>query len=53
MFFHALLVSRVDMGDDVRNGPSRRREQPYEQQYREMVARGEFAPVFRVSRRGK
>jgi ectoine hydroxylase-related dioxygenase (phytanoyl-CoA dioxygenase family) len=37
---------RVDMGHDVRNGPTRVREQPYEQQYREMVARGEFAPVF-------
>jgi ectoine hydroxylase-related dioxygenase (phytanoyl-CoA dioxygenase family) len=37
---------RVDMGHDVRNGPTRLREQPYEQQYREMVARGEFTPVF-------
>jgi ectoine hydroxylase-related dioxygenase (phytanoyl-CoA dioxygenase family) len=37
---------RVDMGQDVRNGPGRRREQPYEQQYREMVARGDFTPVF-------
>jgi ectoine hydroxylase-related dioxygenase (phytanoyl-CoA dioxygenase family) len=42
--------ARVDMGDDVRNGPGRHREQPYEQQYREMVARGEFVPVFRVAR---
>jgi ectoine hydroxylase-related dioxygenase (phytanoyl-CoA dioxygenase family) len=40
--------ARVDLGHDVRNGPGRRREQPYEQQYREMVARGEFVPVFRV-----
>jgi ectoine hydroxylase-related dioxygenase (phytanoyl-CoA dioxygenase family) len=37
---------RVDMGQDVRNGPTRVREQPYEQRYREMVARGEIAPVF-------
>jgi Phytanoyl-CoA dioxygenase (PhyH) len=42
--------SRIQMGDDVRNGPGRRREQPYEQQYREMLARGEFAPVFQVAR---
>jgi hypothetical protein len=34
------------MGHDVRNGPARVREQPYEQQYREMVARGEYVPVF-------
>ncbi len=37
---------RVDMGHDVRNGPTRAREQPYETKYREMVAHGEFAPVF-------
>jgi hypothetical protein len=36
---------RVDMGYDVRNGPTRLREQPYEQQYRELVARGEFTRV--------
>jgi hypothetical protein len=36
---------RVDMGQDVRNGPTRVREQPYEQQYRELVERGEFTPV--------
>jgi len=42
---------RVDMGQDVRNGPTRAREQPYEQSYREMVARGEFAPVFAAPRR--
>jgi ectoine hydroxylase-related dioxygenase (phytanoyl-CoA dioxygenase family) len=37
---------RVDMGHDVRNGPTRVREQPYEQRYRDTVARGEFTPVF-------
>lgn len=37
---------RVDMGHDVRNGPTRAREQPYEERYREMVARGEFVPQF-------
>ena len=37
---------RVDMGHDARNGPTRVREQPHEQQYRDMVARGEFTPVF-------
>jgi ectoine hydroxylase-related dioxygenase (phytanoyl-CoA dioxygenase family) len=37
---------RVDMGHDVRNGPTRLREQPYEQQYREKVARGEYVPTF-------
>jgi ectoine hydroxylase-related dioxygenase (phytanoyl-CoA dioxygenase family) len=37
---------RVDRGQDVRNGPTRAREQPFEQQYRDMVARREFAPVF-------
>jgi ectoine hydroxylase-related dioxygenase (phytanoyl-CoA dioxygenase family) len=41
---------RVDMGHDVRNGPTRLREQPYEQQYREMVARGEFTPAFTAPR---
>lgn len=39
---------RVDMGHDVRNGPTRVRERPYEQQYRDMVERGEFAPVFKA-----
>jgi ectoine hydroxylase-related dioxygenase (phytanoyl-CoA dioxygenase family) len=38
--------ARVDMGQDVRNGPTRRREQPFEQQYRDMAARGEFTPGF-------
>jgi len=42
--------ARVDMGQDVRNGPTRRREQPFEQQYRDMVARGEFTPVFAALR---
>jgi len=37
---------RVDMGHDVRNGPTRVREQQYEQQYQDIVARGEFTPVF-------
>jgi ectoine hydroxylase-related dioxygenase (phytanoyl-CoA dioxygenase family) len=41
---------RVDMGHDVRNGPTRLREQPYEQQYQEMVARGELTPVFTAPR---
>jgi ectoine hydroxylase-related dioxygenase (phytanoyl-CoA dioxygenase family) len=41
---------RVDMGHDVRNGPSRLREQPYEQQYRERVARGEVTPAFTAPR---
>ena len=39
---------RVDMGHDVRNGPTRVREQPYEQQYREMVELSEFKPVFKA-----
>jgi hypothetical protein len=37
---------RVDMGHDVRNGPTRAHEQPYEARYREMVERGEFVPQF-------
>jgi ectoine hydroxylase-related dioxygenase (phytanoyl-CoA dioxygenase family) len=41
---------RVDMGHDVRNGPTRLREQPYEQQYQEMVARGEFTATFTAPR---
>jgi len=41
---------RVDMGHDVRNGPTRLREQPYEQQYQELVARGEYAPTFTAPR---
>jgi ectoine hydroxylase-related dioxygenase (phytanoyl-CoA dioxygenase family) len=41
---------RVDMGHDVRNGPTRSREQPYEQQYRDMVARGEYTPTFTAPR---
>lgn len=37
---------RVDMGHDVRNGPTRAHEQPYEARYQELVARGEFHPPF-------
>jgi hypothetical protein len=36
---------RIDMGHDVRNGPSRLREQVYEKQYHEMVQKGEYAPI--------
>jgi ectoine hydroxylase-related dioxygenase (phytanoyl-CoA dioxygenase family) len=39
---------RVDMGHDVRNGPTRAVEQPFEASYLEMVERGEFVPVFRA-----
>jgi len=38
-------VTRIDMGHDVRNGPTRLREQPYEARYLEMVARGEYTPI--------
>jgi len=38
--------NRVDMGHDARNGPTRAHEQPFEDRYREMVARGEFVPRF-------
>ena len=37
--------NRIDMGHDVRNGPTRLREQPYEARYREMVAHGEYIPI--------
>lgn len=41
---------RVDMGHDVRNGPTRLLEQPFEQQYRDRVARGEYVPTFTAPR---
>jgi ectoine hydroxylase-related dioxygenase (phytanoyl-CoA dioxygenase family) len=41
---------RVDMGHDVRNGPTRVREQPYEQKYREKVARKAYTPTFSAPR---
>ncbi len=36
----------ADMGADVRNGPTRLRESPYEWQYQRRKARGDFADVF-------
>ncbi|MCC2672571.1 MAG: phytanoyl-CoA dioxygenase, partial [Armatimonadetes bacterium] len=39
---------RVDMGHDVRNGPTRAQEQPFEARYRELVERSEFVPVFQA-----
>jgi ectoine hydroxylase-related dioxygenase (phytanoyl-CoA dioxygenase family) len=40
--------ARFHLGTDVRNGPGRRREQPYEQEYREMVASGAYADRFKL-----
>jgi len=37
---------RFDMGDDIRNGPTRRQEKVFEDKYREMVGSGEFVDLF-------
>jgi ectoine hydroxylase-related dioxygenase (phytanoyl-CoA dioxygenase family) len=42
LMIYSHYPARFNFGHDVRNGPSRVREQPYEQQYREMVQNGEF-----------
>ena len=36
----------ADMGADVRNGPTRLRESPYEWQYQRRKAHGDFEDVF-------
>jgi ectoine hydroxylase-related dioxygenase (phytanoyl-CoA dioxygenase family) len=45
LMIYSHYPNRVDMGNDVRNGPTRLREQPYEARYLEMVARGEYTPI--------
>ncbi len=50
LMIYSHYPNRVDMGHDVRNGPARIRERPYEDQYREKVAAGTFTPVFRTPR---
>jgi hypothetical protein len=50
MMIYSHYPDRVDMGHDVRNGPTRVREQPYEQEYRERVARKAYTPTFSAPR---
>jgi Phytanoyl-CoA dioxygenase (PhyH) len=50
MMIYSHYPDRVDMGHDVRNGPTRVREQPYEQEYREKVARKAYMPTFSAPR---
>jgi ectoine hydroxylase-related dioxygenase (phytanoyl-CoA dioxygenase family) len=40
---------RFNMGDDVRNGPTRRFEKPHEDKYRQMLASGEYRKQFTLA----
>jgi ectoine hydroxylase-related dioxygenase (phytanoyl-CoA dioxygenase family) len=43
LMIYSHYPARYDLGHDVRNGPVRERERPFEQQYLQMRERGEFA----------
>lgn len=45
LMIYSHYPGRIDMGHDIRNGPTRLREQIYEQQYRDMVKRREYSPI--------
>jgi ectoine hydroxylase-related dioxygenase (phytanoyl-CoA dioxygenase family) len=46
LMIYSHFPKRFNMGHDVRNGPGRRAEQPHEEKYRQMLARGEYAKRF-------
>ena len=49
MMIYSHYPKAADMGYDVRNGPNRLRESPWEWRYQRMKARGEFVDAFRVA----
>ena len=48
LMIYSHYPARFNMGDDVRNGPGRQRERPFEQQYRNMVAGGAYKDEFKA-----
>jgi ectoine hydroxylase-related dioxygenase (phytanoyl-CoA dioxygenase family) len=48
LMIYSHYPKRFNMGDDVRNGPGRRAAKPYEDQYRAMLASGEYKKKFTV-----
>ncbi len=49
LMIYSHYPKRFDLGHDVRNGPTREREQPFERRYHDMVASGEYADQFHLS----
>ncbi len=47
LMIYSHFPARFDLGHDIRNGPTRQRESPYEQQYREMVRSGAYTDSFK------
>ena len=48
LMIYSHYPSRFNMGHDVRNGPTRIIEQPYEEQYRELVQQGKYSDQFKL-----
>jgi ectoine hydroxylase-related dioxygenase (phytanoyl-CoA dioxygenase family) len=46
LMIYSHYPKRFNMGHDVRNGPGRRAAKPYEDQYRQMLASGEYKKKF-------
>ena len=49
MMIYSHYPKAADMGYDVRNGPNRLRESPWEWRYQRMKARGDFVDPFQVA----
>lgn len=45
LMIYSHYPSRMNMGSDVRNGPTRVQERKYEERYRDMVAGDEYTPT--------
>jgi phytanoyl-CoA hydroxylase len=49
LLIYSHYPSRYNMGHDVRNGPTREQERPFEQQYLQMVKSGAYTDQFKLS----
>jgi hypothetical protein len=49
LMIYSHFPARFGLGNDIRNGPTRQRESPYEQQYREMVSSGAYVDQFKLT----
>jgi len=48
LMIYSHYPARFDLGDDARNGPARRHEQPYERQYCDLVQQGAYQDQFKA-----
>jgi ectoine hydroxylase-related dioxygenase (phytanoyl-CoA dioxygenase family) len=46
VMIYSHFPKKFNMGDDVRNGPTRRFEKPFEEKYRQLLASGEYKKTF-------